>query len=251
MSLVRSPLLDDTRHGFSTRTGGVSTGRFATLNLGRSWGDDPANVEENRRRLAAEGGFDLARMVNVKQVHGRAIAIVDGHTPSDLAMQQADGLVASDDGVTVSVVTADCVPILISDGAGRVAAVHAGWRGTVANIAAAAVEALVSLGARRESLRAAIGPCIGACCFEVGEEVACAFEPVAFSSVLRGDRKPHIDLRAANLDLLVSAGVPRAAIDTSTAICTHCDPEQRFYSFRRDGAGIGQMLSFIVAGKTG
>src|SRR6185437_8199499 len=128
MMIVTSRLLTGLRHGFSTRRGGVSTGRYATLNVGAKWGDDPEHVAHNRRRLAAAGGFDWARLYTARQVHGARVALV---------------VEATVPGAVVGVYTADCVPILLTDGDGRVAAAHAGWRGTVAGVANAAVEALV------------------------------------------------------------------------------------------------------------
>jgi YfiH family protein len=247
MMLVRSPLLTGARHGFSTRRGGVSAGRYATLNLSAKWGDDPAHVEHNRRRVAAAGGFQLERLFTARQVHGARVAvIVEGVLPERVAEVEADALVSIVPGTVVGVVTADCVPILLADGEGRVAAAHAGWRGTVAGVASAAVEALVSVGARREKIRGALGPSICARCFEVGEEVAAEFDRVAPESVERADgRKPHVDLWRANRALLEAAGVERARIDAEPA-CTAHNPEV-YFSFRRDGSGIGQQLSFIVA----
>jgi YfiH family protein len=240
--LTTSDILAGIRHGFSTRLGGVSTGRYASLNVGGKWGDAPENVAHNRQRLAEAGGFQLARLFTAHQVHGaRVEVIVEGTQPERLLEAQADALVSQVPGVVLGVYTADCVPILLSDGEGRVAAVHAGWRGTVAGVASAAVEALVSMGAVRERLRAALGPSICAGCFEVGEEVAAEFAP---ASVRRGQPKPHVDLRQANRDVLAQAGVTH--LDASPP-CTMCEP-QRFFSFRRDGGQIGQQLSFIIAG---
>jgi polyphenol oxidase len=245
--LLTSPALPTTRHGFSTRRGGVSNGRYATLNLGSKWGDDPAAVAHNRRRLAAAGGFALERLHTARQVHGARVALVgESTTPERVGETEADALVSQVPGVVLGIYTADCVPVLLSDGEGRVAAVHAGWRGTVAGVAAAAVEALVSIGARRERLRAALGPSICVRCFEVGDEVADAFAPLVPPSVLRDAKKPHVDLWEANRALLVAAGVAADHIDAAPP-CTMCEPE-RFFSFRRDGAGIGQQLSFVVAG---
>jgi polyphenol oxidase len=242
MLLTRSARLGDVRHGFSTRRGGVSEGRYASLNVGAKWGDEPARVDENRRRLAAAGGFALERLYTATQVHGAAIAVVDGSEITDIASVKADGLIACTPGVAVGVYTADCVPILISDGAGRVAAVHAGWRGTVAGVARAAVDALVGLGASRDALSAALGPSICVGCFEVGDEVAAQFGD---GQVERAPgRKAHVDLRRANRAQLAAAGVRR--IDDAPP-CTMCDRES-YFSFRRDGARIGQHLSFIVAG---
>jgi hypothetical protein len=242
--LVRSPILDGVAHGFSTREGGVSTGRYATLNLGGKWGDDPARVAQNRQRLAEAGGFELSRLHTARQVHGARVVVVGELQPDAVALEEADALVTRLPGVVLGVYTADCVPMLLSDGDGRVAAAHAGWRGTVLGVAAAAVEALVSIGAARERLRAALGPSICARCFEVGDEVAAEFARVAPAAVVRGAGKPHVDLWIANRALLAAAGV--AQVDAAPP-CTMCEPE-RFFSFRRDGGQIGQQLSFIVAG---
>ncbi|MGZ3442862.1 MAG: peptidoglycan editing factor PgeF [Polyangia bacterium] len=247
MMVVTSRLLGRVRHGFSTRRGGVSTGRYATLNVGGKWGDDPVHVAHNRRRLAAAAGFEWARLYTAKQVHGARVAlVVEGTLPERVAETEADVVVTAQPGAVVGVYTADCVPILLADDEGRVAAAHAGWRGTVAGVANAAVEALVSIGARRERLRAALGPSICAHCFEVGEEVAAEFDKLSPSAVIRHDdgTKPHVDLSEANRLVLAAAGVQE--IDAAPP-CTMCEPE-RFFSFRRDGAGIGQHLSFVVAG---
>jgi len=246
MMLVTSRLLVGLRHGFSTRRGGVSTGRYATLNVGGKWGDDPEHVAHNRRRLAAAGGFDWSRLFTARQVHGARVAlVVEGTLTARVADTEADVVATAVPGAVVGVYTADCVPILLADDDGRVAAAHAGWRGTVAGVANAAVEALVSIGAHRERIRAALGPSICAHCFEVGEEVAAEFDKLLPSSVVRAEgKKPHVDLWEANRLVLVAAGVQQ--ID-ATPPCTMCEPE-RFFSFRRDGSGIGQHLSFVAAG---
>ena len=144
-------------------------------------------------------------------MHGARVAlVVDGTLPERVAATEADVVVSAVPGAVVGVYTADCVPILIADDEGRVAAAHAGWRGTVAGVANAAVEALVSIGARRERLRAALGPSICAHCFEVGDEVAAAFDALAPSSVIRTDgKKPHVDLWEANRLVLAAAGMRR------------------------------------------
>lgn len=247
MVMVTSPLLTrlGVRHGFSTRQGGVSTGRYATLNVGGKWGDEPERVAHNRQRLAEAGGFELERLFTARQVHGARVAVVaDGVLPARVAEAEADALVSTVPGAVVGVYTADCVPILIADGDGRVAAVHAGWRGTVQGVAAAAIEALISVGARPERLHAALGPSICARCFEVGEEVAAEFDRVTPTAVARErGKKPHVDLWQANCALLVAAGLAPERVEAQPP-CTMCDRE-RFFSFRRDGANIGQHLSFI------
>ncbi len=217
-------------------------GRYASLNLGQKWGDDPAAQTENLRRFAEAGGFVPASLVRVRQVHGVRVVRVDGEVDP---ATEADGLATATPGVPVGVLTADCVPLLFADGRGRVAAVHAGWRGTVGDIAGVAVRELVALGARVDELRVALGPSICVDCFEVGPEVAEVFAPLVPASVrtIPGAR-PHVDLRRANRVLLERAGILPAHIDDAPP-CTMHEPE-RFFSFRRDGGQIGQQLSFVV-----
>lgn len=253
LPLVRSALLPGTfRHGFSTRAGGVSEAPYDALNLGAKWGDDPARVEENRRRLLEALGLPPPLFV-ARQVHGNVIRRVRmGDDPERLARTEADGLCTDAAGLALGVFVADCVPILIADPrTGACAAVHAGWRGTVLGIAGEAVRTLErELGARPADLRVALGPAIGPCCFEVGPEVVAAFEgafPGADEIVRpsprgRADRR-HVDLRIANRQQLIQAGVSVAAIDLG-APCTSCDGG-RFYSFRRDGSATGQLMGVI------
>lgn len=244
--LPGSHRIGGSRAGFSTRLGGVSTGRYKSLNLGGRWGDDARHVAENRRLLASDGGFDLARLTCARQVHGADCLIADGRAPDEVALQSADAVLTSEPGRAVGVYTADCLPILFADGTGRVGAAHAGWRGTVAGIAAATFAAMQQMGTTPRSIHAVLGPCIGPCCFEVGEEVAAEFQRVAPRAVVRRPEwpRPHIDLRVANTDLLGAAGCRHTSV---FPFCTMCD-EERFFSFRRDRAGIGQMLSFVVGG---
>jgi len=229
-------------HGFSTRNGGVSEGPFATLNLARSVADDPAAVEENLRRFAEAARIDERALYAVSQVHGAVVRTVHrAEDPAAVRGVEADALIAVEPGVAVSVRTADCLPVLIADPAsGRVAAIHAGWRGVVRGIVPAAVAAL----APGPDAVAVVGPGIGPCCFEVGPEVA---ESIAASApgtpvVVPGTR-PKVDLRAAVRAQLAAAGVRR--VDVLDA-CTMCDPA-RFFSFRRDGKRSGRMLSAIAA----
>jgi purine-nucleoside/S-methyl-5'-thioadenosine phosphorylase / adenosine deaminase len=253
LPLLCSRLIDgDFVHGFTTRAGGVSAPPFDTLNLGGKWGDDPAQVAENRRRLgrAVEGRLYVAR-----QVHGAAIARVRrGDKPEAIARVEADGLCSDAAGLTLGVFVADCIPALIADArTGAFAAVHAGWRGTVAGVLPAAVRALATeFGSRPAELRIALGPAIGPCCFEVGEEVAAAFVSLlpdaracgVVSASPRGvGGRSHVDLKAANRLLLERAGVPPEAIDAGPE-CTHCD-RGRFFSFRRDGGATGQQMGVI------
>jgi YfiH family protein len=254
LPLLRSALIPTGfRHGFATRAGGVSAAPYDTLNLGGKWGDARESVDENRRRLARAAGAPLFTAI---QVHGADSARVRaGDAPGDVAGVRADGLVSDARGVALAVFVADCIPALLADPrTGAFAAVHAGWRGTVAGVLPAAVRALHEhFSARAEDLRVALGPAIGPCCFEVGPEVVEAFErglPGARAAGVFVDAAPavagktHVDLKAANRLLLERAGVAPAFIDAG-AECTSCD-RARFFSFRRDRGLTGQHLGFIA-----
>jgi YfiH family protein len=241
-------------HGFSTRLGGVSAPPFDALNLGGKWGDDAATVGENRRRFLRAAGVGSPLYV-ARQVHGAAVARVQaGDDPAALARVEADALVTDAPGVTLGVFVADCIPALIADPrTGAVAAIHAGWRGTVAGVARAAVAALGrEFGARPVDLRVALGPAIGPCCFEVGADVVDALRIAlddAADAVIRPSPrgvpdKSHVDLKAANCLLLERAGVDPAAIESGPE-CTHCD-RGRFFSYRRDGSATGQLMAVIA-----
>jgi YfiH family protein len=251
LPLLRSALIPPAfRHGFPTRAGGVSAPPYDTLDLGGKWGDDPARVAENRRRLARAAG---APLFTTSQVHGVAIAHVRaGDAPEELWRVQADGLCTDRDDVALAVFVADCIPaVLVDPRTGAFAAVHAGWRGTLAGVLPAAVRALGEhFGARPADLRVALGPAIGPCCFEVGIEVAEAFEiglpDARVAGVIHDAQpggKPHVDLKRANRVLLERAGVARAAIDDGPE-CTSCD-RARFFSYRRDKGRTGQHLAFV------
>ncbi len=229
-------------HGFTTREGGVSQGRFATLNLGERWGDEPAAVAENLRRVAEAGGFAPDQLVRVKQVHGATVLAaheLDAGSEADALWIHREH---PDPRRVVGVMTADCVPILICDRRASVAAaVHSGWRGTVADIAGRTVEVLREAGADPRDLLAGIGPCIELDAFEVGEEVAAQFD--ARFVTRAGYAKPHVDLVACVRAQLERAGVPANQIERVGG-CTHANPDL-YFSYRRDGAGIGQQLSFV------
>jgi YfiH family protein len=236
-------------HGFTTRAGGVSAPPYESLNLGMKWGDARPHVEENRRRVLAASGAEVMHFV--RQVHGVGVwRVRGGDTPAASARHQADALWSDAAGIAVAVFVADCVPVLLADPrTGAFAAVHAGWRGTVADVLGATVAALrAEVGSRPEDLRVALGPAISACCFEVGAEVAEQFRqalPGADCVIEAPGRAPYVDLRAALRWQLLRAGVTEAAIDAGGA-CTRCDPEGRFYSYRRDRGQTGQHLGFIA-----
>lgn len=239
-SAALSALAPSIVHGFTDRQGGHSQGRFASLNLGARWGDDPEAVRRNLEAVAGAAGFDPAWLVSVRQVHGAAVLrageVGEGSEADALWCHRDDG------PCVVGVLTADCVPVLLADREGEaVAAVHSGWRGTVAGVVTQTVRTLADAGIPPARLVVAIGPCIELAAFEVGEEVAAQFDE---TFVERGRwPKPHVDLVGVVRAQLRAAGVPAAAIER-VGSCTHANPE-RYFSFRRDGAGIGQMMSFI------
>jgi YfiH family protein len=231
-------------HGFSTRHGGTSEGPFATLNLARSVGDSIEHMLENHKRLAATVGYAPDKLFERSQVHGASVYEVrEGDDPASVREGQGDALITRVKGYAVGVRVADCVPVLLADTkSGAVAAVHAGWRGVVANVVGATLDALRCEPA---TVLAAIGPSIGPCCFEVGDEVASQIAEAAGDGIVlrRPPHKPYVDLWRAIEMQLYRAGV--RTIDT-LGMCTMCDREQ-WFSFRRDGAQSGRMLAVIVA----
>jgi YfiH family protein len=239
-------------HGFTTRHGGVSAPPFASFNLGWKWGDDPFAVDENHRRLLAISGAKV--MLRASQVHkARILRVHAEDDPIVVAKEQADGLVTLDPGIGISVHVADCTPILLAcPRTGAVAALHAGWRGTVAGIAKYGMKTLAAeYGCQPKEIYAALGPCIGGCCFEVGPEVIDAFLEAMPDAQDHGvvlispQRKPRVDLRQFQRIQLETAGLDPQNIDVSTD-CTLCDPAKRFYSFRKSGRVTGQLVGFIL-----
>ena len=195
--------------------------------------------DETRARVTAALA-EHGRLLLLEQVHGAAVAEAPWQgTP------EADAAVSANDGELIGIETADCLPVLLVDPQRRaVAAAHAGWRGTAAGVAARAVAALVSLGSQPTDLLAALGPSIGPCCYEVGDELRPAFgddAPHVFSQGANG--RPHLDVRAANVRQLERAGLRRGAI-LHVAECTRCRPEL-YHSYRRDGPGAGRMISWV------
>lgn len=262
MLFLRSRLLaaHGVVHGFSVRTGGVSAPPWDSLNLGGTVGDDPADVARNKALLYEAVGVSEP-VVSVSQVHGdRVLEVRGGARPVRLfergapleGAQEADGLVGLE-GAVVAVRTADCVPVLLFDPeTGAAAAVHAGWRGTVAEVVRRAVERMVAeAGTDPQALLAAIGPSIGPCCFEVGAEVAQRFgeHPLLAETVRIGEGRVTVDLHRANARLLEAAGMSPGRVEI-LGDCTMCDP-QRFFSHRRDAGRTGRHLSLIRSGRVG
>lgn len=250
--VLRSELLDlhGFQHGFSLRGGGVSEAPYESLNLGRAIGDAPEAVEENHRRLAEAVGYAPGALFEVSQVHGREILDVgSSDDPESVRVIEADALVAVEPGLAVGVRVADCVSILLADPAsGAVAAVHAGWRGVVAEILPAAIERLHQRAdSEPVALLAVLGPHIRLGNFEVGEDVARELQAVApgVAAVDRSLDPPHVDLTSLVRAQLLRAGLRATHIDDLGG-CTHAE-RARFYSYRRDGADTGRHLATIVS----
>ncbi|MFA5035224.1 MAG: peptidoglycan editing factor PgeF [Candidatus Margulisiibacteriota bacterium] len=222
-------------HFFSTAAAG---------NLSYYVGDDPANVTANRQRLTKT--LNLSNLTTAQQVHGSQLVIVTqgmggrGSHDHESAIPETDALITNLPDVCLMVQVADCVPILLYDPIKRViAAVHAGWRGTVANIAGKTVGAMrQAFGSSPADIIAAIGPSIGACCFEVGEEVRLAAVKLP-SSLLKDN---HFDLWGANDYWLKEAGVNK--VETSR-LCTSCNNDQ-FFSYRKSGGKTGRSGAGIM-----
>ena len=252
--VVRSELLASAgfAHGFSLRYGGVSRAPYESLNLGRSVGDDPQSVADNHRRLAQAVGYAPERLFELGQVHGRRVrAVAAAELPDAVRAESGDALCAHQAGVVVGIRSADCLPLLLADPETRaVAAVHAGWRGTVAGVVPAAVDALRTLSqAPSTRLLAALFPHIRSCCFEVGEEVAQQLSAASRAQdvVLRSQRpKPHAELSRVVHAQLLAAGIEPARVDDVPG-CTCCEAA-RFFSYRRDGQASGRHLAVIAAG---
>ncbi|HEY2030720.1 MAG TPA: peptidoglycan editing factor PgeF [Myxococcales bacterium] len=238
MLYLKSKLLDDASvpHGFSLRTGGVSLPPYDSLNLGFSAGDDPQAVATNLARLREAAGLH-AEIATAKQVHGDRI--VDDRLreilPASVAQEDgADALIS--ERAPVGVRAADCAPILLFGG-GKVAAAHSGWKGTRLRIAARTVAAMK---VPPRQIAAAIGPCIGRCCYEVSPELAAEFRALFGKEAVEGER--HLDLRFCIETALREAGVERIE---QVAGCTSCDTNS-FFSHRRDKGRTGRHLAFIA-----
>lgn len=241
-------------HGFTTRRGGVSEGIYASLNLGLNRGDDREKVLENYRRVCDAFPVDINKLVLTVQVHEDAVRQVTAEDwgkgldrPQDY---RADGLITNVPGTTLVAFGADCLTALLYDPVHRaIGAVHAGWRGTAAGIATAAVQRMESVyGSERGDILAAIGPGIGPDCFETHEDVPNAMTAALSTAVLqhikiKENGKFAVDLKAINAMRLEQAGLEPAHIAVSD-LCTACHPE-KFWSHRIQGTNRGSMAAVI------
>ena len=249
LPVLTSPLLDlpGIGHAFFTRQGGVSQGLYASLNVGVGSDDDPDAVQENRRRCAAHLGGEL---VSAYQVHSASVLVADGAWPA--GPPQADGVASRTTGVICAALAADCAPILLADPQARVvAAAHAGWKGALTGVAEAAVARMESLGADRNRIRAAIGPCIGPASYEVGLEYVARFTHFdrAYERFFSAGAAP--DKRQFDLPGFVLARLRAAGVDACGWIGRDtCAEPDLFFSNRRafklGEPDYGRLLSAIV-----
>lgn len=252
ITYLRSDLLQDVCHGFSTQGGGVSPPPWESLNLGVGRGDDLNNVRENYRRFCRLLGTDHRRTVLSRQVHGDVVRCV---TQDDAGKglyrerdySSVDGFVTDVPRIPLVVFSADCNVILLYDPVHpAIGACHAGWRGTALGIAAKTVSEMVRLyGCDPANIRAAIGPAIGQCCFETDDDVPAALREALGDAVepfieARG-AKYHIDLKSVNALWLQKAGV------TQIDICDHCTACRRdlYWSHRKEGNERGVQCAMI------
>jgi len=238
-------------HCFTTRLGGVSSGHLASLNIGAHRGDAPENVKRNYEILAGALGFETSNLVLTRQVHTDMIRPVTRRDAAGLdhsAYPACDALITNDPGTALVVFTADCTPILLHDPVtGAVGAVHAGWRGTAADIAGKAVKAMASTyGCDPKNIRAAIGPNIGQCCFETDPDVPEAmldtYGNAAKEYIRPAGIKSYVNLKGLNALSLRNAGVAQIAISSA---CTACEPD-RFWSHRVTRGVRGSQGAIIV-----
>lgn len=248
LEIITHPELAPFRHGFFTRLGGASSGIFTGLNCGPGSSDQSEVVAINRARVAEALQIKPEALLTVHQVHSPNVLTVSSGRES--SNEQADAMVTTTPGLALGVLTADCQPVLFADRtAGVIGAAHAGWKGALAGILEATVEAMESLGAKRENIAAIVGPSISQAAYEVGPEFLDRFldedpEHSRFFANGQGDRY-HFDLPGLGLHLLRSAGVGLAEW---TRHCTYADPT-RFYSYRRSvhakEADYGRLISVI------
>ena len=251
---LTSPLLEGVRHGFSTRRGGVSPAPWDTLNLGPGRGDAPENVRENYRRFFGCTGAVPERAVLSLQVHRDDVRLCTAADAGKGLVRErdyeADALITAERDLPLVVFSADCGILLLHDPeAGGVGAVHAGWRGCAAGIVEKTVREMVRLlGARPERIRAAVGPCIGKCCFETDSDVPEAMQASALGAEAepyweRRGAKYHVDLAGLNRQWLLHAGVAPEHIDVC-GLCTACRPDL-FWSHRKMGNARGAQVAMI------
>ncbi len=262
LDVITSPLLAPVRHGFFGRQGGASSGVFAGLNCGQGSTDQGEAVTINRARVAQTLGLPPGALLGIHQTHSADVLVIDQApslaSPASVSLAvaravprpRADAMVTTLPGVALSVLTADCQPVLFADSeSGVIGAAHAGWKGTLSGVLEATVAAMVSLGAAPDRIRAVIGPTISQRAYEVGPdlvETILSQDPLAARFFVQGrDDRFQFDLPGYGLARLRRAGVGTAEW---TRHCTYSDPD-RFFSYRRSvharEADYGRLIAAI------
>lgn len=251
---LTSPQLSGVHHGFSTRLGGVSAPPWDSLNLRTGCGDRPEALRENYRRFCAAIGADVERVVLARQVHETTVRTVTAADAGKGLWRErdytADALITNEKNLPLAVFSADCGILLLHDPVtGAVGGVHAGWRGCAGSIVEKTVREMGRVyGAAPADIRAAVGPCIGRCCFETDSDV-----PDAMRAALGAGAEPylekrgakwHVDLAGLNRQWLLRSGVTPEHIDTC-GLCTACRPDL-FWSHRKMGEARGVQGAMIV-----
>ncbi len=246
VDIIRAVALGRVAHGFLGRRGGVSTGILAGLNVGTGSKDERDSIAENRRRAVAAilPGAELAAL---HQIHSPAAVRVVRAWPHE-QRPHADAMATDRPGILLGILTADCAPVLLADAeAGVIGAAHAGWRGALGGVTDAVVDAMEELGARRERIAAAVGPCIAAESYEVDASFRARFLDIDATNdrFFIVDAKPRFDLEAYVVHRLIAAGVGEVE---ALGFDTYADPT-RFFSYRRathrDEADYGRQISLI------
>lgn len=247
VEVIRAASLADIPHGFLGRRGGVSRGELAGLNVGYGSSDDRDAIEENRRRATA-AVLPGAQLATVHQLHSPEVVYVERAWPQG-QRPNADAMVTDRSGILLGILTADCAPVLFADvSAGVIGAAHAGWRGAVAGVTDSTVAEMERIGARRDRILAAVGPCIGQSSYEVDEAFRARFLDVDAANerffVQGPSGKPHFDLPGYVRRRIAAAGVQVEVL----ALDTYADAD-RFYSYRRathlGEADYGRQVSLI------
>ena len=245
-SLLRSSLFEqyDFTALFTLRHEGVSPPPFDSFNFGYGLGDAERNIEQNLHIL--QHAAELPGLPHqLIQVHGTEHYLAEG--PGYMHSDEADILISNQPGTALGVRTADCLPVMLADPeAGIIAAVHAGWRGTAAAVVNRALDEMLKQGAIADKIIASLGPCIGPCCFKIGEDTAQQLSASCSGSdshILRSP-EPHADIKAINRLQLLTAGIDASRIEMLGA-CTACHPEH-YFSYRRDGKKSGRHLGVVA-----
>ncbi|HEY4070904.1 MAG TPA: peptidoglycan editing factor PgeF [Sphingomicrobium sp.] len=249
VEVIRAVSLGGLPHGFLGRRGGVSTGELAGLNVGYGSHDDREAIDENRR-LAIASLLADAELATVHQVHSAEAVHAEEPWPQD-RRPRVDAMVTDTPNLLIGILTADCAPVLFADHrAAVVGAAHAGWRGALAGITDSTIVAMERLGAKREHIHAAVGPCIGQPSYEVGDDFRARFvaddRDNARFFVNGAADKPHFDLEGYVVHRLIAAGIDEIE---ALNLDTYCDAD-RFYSYRRSThrgeADYGRQISAIA-----